>query len=150
MTICTKSGNEIMAPIPLRAERAHAKTSMENSIIRKKDRHTNQKETKKKRENNTKDIKKISTQKVASARKATVQGKERKSKWKWYTKKQRLQRLCTFRSLQGERAWERNGLDYYWTKRAQNTLWCYEPTLTVLNDKRWFHPEGTKSLYISC
>lgn len=30
-------------------------------------------------------------------------------------KRQTQQRLCTFRSLQGERAWERNGLDYYRT-----------------------------------
>lgn len=30
-------------------------------------------------------------------------------------KKQTQQRLCTFRSLQGERAWERNGLHYYRT-----------------------------------
>lgn len=69
-----------MAPIPLRAERAHAKTSMENSVIRKKDRHRPKRNQKKRVQNDTKDIKKISTQKVASARKATVQGKERKGK----------------------------------------------------------------------
>ena len=35
--------------------------------------------------------------------------------------KQTQQRLCTFRSLQGERAWERNGLDYYRTEEHRHS-----------------------------
>lgn len=35
--------------------------------------------------------------------------------------KQTQQRLCTFRSLQGERAWERNGLDYYRTEEHKHS-----------------------------
>lgn len=48
-------------------------------------------------------------------RKKRGRGKKKETQEDATANKQTQQRLCTFRSLQGERAWERNGLHYYRT-----------------------------------
>lgn len=60
--------------------------------------------------------------------------KEKETQEDGTANKQTQQRLCTFRSLQGERAWERNGLHYYRTEEHKHS--------TTLREDRGRYPQG--------